>query len=144
MCLKIKSDQEENERDLKLFLKEKKKVFVYKIIQKAPYESFYRSLIFDFTWDFEKQKVFEIERSSKPTEFELTHNVVGKGFHVFVSLENTKEHQCYLNTVIAKFKVDKEDIIAIGNNYNCWEDNFKELVCTRLEFVKVIEDLEDY
>jgi outer membrane receptor for Fe3+-dicitrate len=138
MGLYIKQDQEENERNLNRWFGSRKKfAYVYKILVKQEDENLYRSFTFsDFIWDFSRQKVFEVERPKKPTEFELNPDgldfgEIHKGFHVYTSLEAAGP--CANNYITVKFKVLKEDIIAINNLYG-------QAVCRKLTFVKIIED----
>jgi hypothetical protein len=145
MCLHLKSDQVQNEKDLNRWFGNRKKfAYVYKRLRKHNYESFYRSPIYEFVWDFKKKKVFEIDRSSKPTKFELETATIRKaatirrGFHVYISLEMANREKIYSNEVITKFRVYKDDIVAIENGRACKGHNFKELVCKRLEFVRVL------
>jgi hypothetical protein len=140
MCLWIESDQSQNEKDLKKWLGSRKKfAYVYKILVKREEESFYRSLVYsDFIWDFSKQKIFQVDRDPKPTELELEVRRIYKGLHAYTNLETTRS--CLeKNNVVVKLRVRKEDIVAIENHYNDKDFDLKELVCTRLEFVKVIE-----
>jgi hypothetical protein len=135
MCLYIKSDQYLNERDLKKWFGNRTKfAYVYKRLHKWSEENFYRSLVYNhFKWDFSKQKVFEVRRDPKPTEEELRYRRINEGLHVYTNLE-TARRDGYGNSVV-KFRVNKEDIVAIDSIYT-----EKEAVCTRLEFVKVLED----
>jgi hypothetical protein len=138
MCLKISPNQEKNEKDLQDFINGRDKIFIYKTLQKRVDENFYRSLIFDFTWEFKKQKVFEVDRSSKPTEYELLTGQISHGLHVYTSFEVAKIFTDYnQNERIVKFKISDEDIVAIENGL-AYRANFKELVCTRLEFVEIL------
>jgi hypothetical protein len=148
MCLFIKPDQEENEEDLRRWFKSHHKWFgvhkgfayVYKVLVKKPNEDFYRSPRFpDYKWDFNNQKVFQVRRSHKPTQEELENRSIEIGLHVYTHLESMKP---YLdsNEVVVKFRVRKENIVAIENNYKVKKYNFEEAVCTKLEFVKVIEN----
>jgi hypothetical protein len=143
MCLRIKSDQVQNERDLnKWFGNRTKFAYVYKVLIKRTYEDFYRSACFlDYIWNFRKEKVFEVSRSPKPGKEELDYGRINKGLHVYVNLEEAKKNKYSYNTIV-KFRVRKEDIVAIENNRGNRRvyHNSKELVCTRLEFVKVLED----
>jgi hypothetical protein len=154
MCLRIKSDQEQNERDLnKWFGNRKKFAYVYKVIRKWKNEDFYRSIHRDYIWDFKVQETYQVDRNSKPTQKELDSREVNIGFHVYASLKTAKKDFYYTsrkdtyhkdrhctNTRIVKFRVQREDIIAVDNGYLDEEFNFDELVCDRLEFVKVVED----
>jgi hypothetical protein len=143
MCLWIQPDQDQNEKDLKKWFGNRKKfAYVYKVLRKWSCESFYRSLLYgNFKWDFEKQKEFQVDRDLKLTKSELLSEQINKGFHVYTSLKLAKSWiSNEPNSVIVKFKVRKENIIAIQNSSFISEKyRFKELVCTRLEFVKVIE-----
>jgi hypothetical protein len=144
MCLYISSDQEQNEKELKRWFGSRKKfAYVYKILlQKRDNEEFYRSLIYDdFIWNFSEQQVFLENRSLRPTKEELVYKQINSGFHVYISLEEAK---CWnfdkADLVIVKFKVNKEDIVAIDKDWEKEEDNIKQAVCTKLEFIKVLED----
>jgi hypothetical protein len=132
MCLDINKDQEENERNLnKWFGSRTKFAYVYKILRKNKSEDFYRSATYDrFIWDFSRQKVFEVDRSSKPTKMEILTGLIGEGFHVYTSKISTIERT---SGVVVKFRVKREDLVAV-NIFN------KEAVCKKLNFVKVIED----
>jgi hypothetical protein len=145
MCLWIKQDQEENDKDLKKWFGNRKKfAYVYKVLRKWPEENFYRSSVYsNFIWDFSKEKVFEVRRSRKPTKKELGRTKISDGLHIFTSLETAKKYfystHCK-NAIIAKFRVLKEDIVTVENNWELEKNNRRQAVCTRLEFVKVIED----
>jgi hypothetical protein len=144
MCLYIKKDQEKNERDLNNFLRDCEKVYVYKILRKGIYRGFYRSIHYpNCIWNFKKQKVYWIDRSSKPTEYELNLGEISQGLHVYVSFRIAQEYfrhfySCLSDLVIVKFRVNKRDIVAIQNDWIFEEPNFKQLVCKRLEFVEVV------
>jgi hypothetical protein len=143
MCLWIKFNQEENERDLKKWFGSRKKfAYVYKILRKYPDEDVYRSEYHsNFKWDFKKKKTFQIVRSLKPTKEELRDKEINKGLHIYTSLEEAKYHLFYSNSKIIKFRVDKEDIIAIENEGRSHGyENFREAVCKKLTFVKIVED----
>jgi hypothetical protein len=142
MCLYIKKDQGKNDRDLNQWFGNRKKfAYVYKILIKNKKESFYRSYYYNnFIWDFSKEKVFEVYRDLKPTIFELGNESIDWGLHVYTSLKEAKDICSSLAEAIIKFRVKKEDIIAIENGWYRKEDNFKQAVCTKLTFVKVIED----
>jgi hypothetical protein len=141
MCLWIKQDQEENKKNLnKWFGSRKRFAYVYKILRKWPEENFYRSPVYDFKWDFKKQKVFQVDRPNKPTKEELNYGEIHKGLHVYTSLKKAKENQNFSCDTIIEFKVSKENIVAIEINWSDKEDNFQELVCRKLEFVKVVEN----
>jgi hypothetical protein len=141
MCLWIESDQEKNEKDLnKWFGSRKKFAYVYKILKKYPDEDFYRSKHYQhFIWNFKKQKVYEVVRDLKPTENELKRRYINFGLHVYTDLETLKVYPDP-DEVVVKFRVKREDIVAIQNH--CIYDKYKlnELVCTKLEFVKVLEN----
>jgi hypothetical protein len=150
MCLYISSDQNQNEKDLKRWFGSRKKfAYVYKILRKYSYEDFYRSEYYpSYKWDFSKQKVFQVDRPNKPTYGELSHLSIFKnptygeihyGLHVYTNLKEAKRFFPSDKT-IAKFRVKKEDIIAIQNDMSRKENNFKELVCRKLTFVKIIEE----
>jgi hypothetical protein len=140
MCLLISPYQELNDRDLKRWFGNRKKfAYVYKILYKSPDEDFYRSENYrNFKWDFKNQKVFQVDRPNRPTKFELKTEEINTGLHVYTNLETAKKNR-YCK-VIVKFKVLKEDIVAIENYYCGEEFNFPHLVCTKLEFVKIVED----
>jgi hypothetical protein len=150
MCLWIKFNQEENERDLKKWFNHHKKWFgsnkgyayVYKTLHEDLEKGFYRSLWHDeFIWDFRIQKIFQVERDSKPTVDELHLRQIDRGLHVYTSIETTKKdfyYICRKNTRIAKFRVLKEDIVAVENGYIKDKHNAKEAICRKLTFVKVI------
>jgi hypothetical protein len=141
MCLLIKSDQKENERDLNRWFGNRTRfAYVYKILRKWTDEDFYRSVCRDFIWDFEKQKVYQVCRYKKPTEKELKAGIVNKGFHVYTSLKEAKRHRySYAYDIVVKFRVKREDLVAVDNDWIIEEDNLKQAVCTRLEFVKIVE-----
>jgi hypothetical protein len=138
MCLYIKQDQKENNKDLKKWFGRRTKfAYVYKVLGKKQDESFYRSIHFpNFIWDFNKQKIFKVNRSSKPTKEELKW----KGLHVFTSFRVAKIFTDYMRgEEIAKFKVSDEDIVAVENKlYHQFSS--EELVCTRLEFVEIVKN----
>jgi hypothetical protein len=141
MCLLIQRDQEKNEKDLNRWFGSRTKfAYVYKRLRKWPThkKGLFRSPVFEFIWDFNKTKTYQEDRSNKPTEWELETARVHKGFHVYVNLETAKKEKIYCDEVVVKFRVNKENIVAIENrsipNYS-----FLELICTKLEFVKVIE-----
>jgi hypothetical protein len=140
MCLFICSDQERNKRDLKKWFGSRTKfAYVYKVLKKDPYESFYRSICHNFIWDFEKQKVFQVDRDPNPTEFELEVRQIREGLHVYTSFKEAKlKRYPYTSDIIVKFKVLKEDVVAIRNNY-CFKNRFTQAVCKKLIFVKVVE-----
>jgi hypothetical protein len=146
MCLWIKSDQDLNERDLnKWFGNRKKFAYVYKILIKAKNEDFYRSARFNsFIWDFSKQKVFEVRRDPKPTKSELNRERINFGLHVYTSFEEVKYWDYYKpDSAIVKFRVNKEDIVAIQNSSLVLKRyHYKEAVCKKLEFVKVLKNKE--
>jgi hypothetical protein len=139
MCMRIKSDQEQNERDLYEFINGRKEIFVYKILQNG---SFYTSLYHpEFIWNFSKQKIYEVDRPPKPTNKESKDTYVSLGLHVYTSLEEAKYRirtGFYDHFTIVKFKVRAEDIIAVENGWTCNSTNFLEAVCTRLEFVEIV------
>jgi hypothetical protein len=141
MCLWIKSNQERNERDLnKWFGNRKKFAYVYKVLRKRPDEDFYRSLVkVDFKWDFKNQKIFQVNRPLKPTFWELSDRKIDEGFHIYTSLKEAKRRKGSYGIII-KFRVRKENIVAVDNDWDREKDNFKQAVCTKLEFVKVLED----
>jgi hypothetical protein len=141
MCLRIKSDQIQNEKDLNRWFGSRKKfAYVYKVLRKWDDEDFYRSLWHpEFIWDFSKQKVYQIDRVSGLTKDELDRKVVNEGFHVYTSLEIATFNCGSCFEKIAKFRVKREDVVAIENNYNNKELNLKELVCTKLEFVRIVD-----
>jgi hypothetical protein len=141
MCLIISYNQEENEKDLKRWLGRRRKfAYVYKILRKYDDENFYRSENFhDFIWNFSKQKIYQVNRLSEPTHFELTFREINQGLHVYTNLEIAQRYYC-TNRVVVKFRVLKEDIIAVQNGCYWKSNNFTELVCKRLEFIKVIEE----
>jgi hypothetical protein len=141
MCLLISLDQEENERDLKKWFGNRTKfTYVYKVLKKQQNEDFYRSWFHNgFIWDFRKGKVFQVNRDSEPTEEELTNREINKGLHVYTGLEKAKRSKGFFSTIV-KFRVEKKDIVAVENYYDNPEYNFKEAVCRKLTFVKVIED----
>jgi hypothetical protein len=141
MCLWIKSDPIENELDLKRWFGSRTKfAYVYKVLRKWPKRSSYKSVWYsEFTWNFNKQKVYQVDRDLKPTRDELKIGEIGKGFHVYTDLKIAKE-VCSLFEVVVKFRVSKKNIIAVQNNRTEDRFNFTELVCQRLEFVKVLED----
>jgi hypothetical protein len=141
MCLLISPDQNRNEKDLSHWFGSRKKfTYVYKFLRKTTklpgnfgQPIVYKSPYFEFfKWNFRKQKIFEIKRPSKPTEYELGSGNICMGLHVCTSLKEARRKK-YYNDIIVKFKVLKEDVVAVNNYYN-------EAVCTRLEFVKVLED----
>jgi hypothetical protein len=143
MCLEIKSNRKENTKDLdKWFGNRTKFAYVYKVLEKRTEELFYRSLFFGwFIWVFDKQKVFQVKRSSKPTKIELYWGEISDGLHVFTSLETAKKDFYYTHRKdarIVKFRVRRKDVVAVENGYTKDKHNFNEAVCTRLEFVKVI------
>jgi hypothetical protein len=147
MCLWIRNNQEENDKDLKEFLGDRQEIYVYKILYKNPDKDFYRSEYYEFFWDFKKQKVYKIDRPLKPTKEELSYGEDGinwgeihKGFHVYTDLETAKATCGYYRREIVKFKVLKEDIVAINNNWFFSKKYLKELVCRKLMFVEVLED----
>jgi hypothetical protein len=142
MCLCIKKDQSQNEKDLQNFIGDQKEILVYKILEKLRHEDFYRSFhYFDYIWDFKNQKTFEVNRVSIPTVEELNYGAIEEGFHVYTDLGKAQAECYYVTQIvhkIVKFKVLKEDIVAIENGLSWKDHNFKELVCTRLTFVEVI------
>jgi hypothetical protein len=151
MCLYTRSDQSQNKKDLnKWFGNRKKFAYVYKILVKIPGEDFYRSEYFsNFIWNFSKQKVYRINRSSNPTKEELSYGErwtgmsfgrIDKGFHVYTNLETAKAIYSHYRRKIAKFKVFKEDVVAVNNNWFFSNRCLKEAVCRKLTFVKIIED----
>jgi hypothetical protein len=131
MCLDIHYSQKDNKKELKTFIKNRKEIFVYKILQKWEDEDFYRSWIhYSFTWDFDNQKTFEADRPNQPTKEELEYGQIDIGIHVFINLEKAKNWREESDKIV-KFRVKAEDIVAINNIH-------KEAVCRRLEFVKVV------
>jgi hypothetical protein len=143
MCLYIKRDQTQNEKDLnKWFGNRKKFAYVYKILLKEDGESFYRSLNYNnFIWDFKNQKTFQVGREPKPTIFELNRERINWGLHVYTSLKIAQENQFYFEMVTVKFRANKEDIVAIENDGHSHRyKNFIEAVCKKLTFVKVMEE----
>jgi hypothetical protein len=148
MCLYIKRDQKENKRDLQEFLGDQEKIFVYKILEKRPNEDFYRSLVYShFTWNFSKERIFCVNVNSKPTKRDLEEGEVYLGFHTYTNLKIARERQYYSSMSIVKFKVKKQDIIAVENRadnpINCLDlrkptPNFQRLVCRKLEFVEIL------
>jgi hypothetical protein len=141
MCLYISPSQSQNEKDLNRWFRNRKKfVYVYKVLRKLPDEDFYRSPHFpEFIWDFKNQKIFQVDRPNKPTEEELRLWHIDYGLHTYTSFEIAKWNQGY-NAAIVKFKVLKKDIIAIENDWDKKEYDFREAVCRKLTFVKVIEN----
>jgi hypothetical protein len=131
MCLLISSDQEQNERDLKKWFESRKKsAYVYKLLYNRPNENYWRSPYHsEFIWNFKEQKVFQVDRPLKPTKDELDYGAIDKGLHVYISPREAKKNK-YPDEIIIKLKVLKENIVAIDNNS-------KQAVCTKLEFVKV-------
>jgi hypothetical protein len=142
MCLCIKKDQYQNEKDLQNFIGDQEEILVYKILEKRDYEDFYRSLqYFNYTWDFKKQKTFEVNRDSIPTVEELKYGAIEEGLHVYIDLGKAQAKwgsSTQIVQKIVKFKVKKENIIAIENDLSWKDHNFKELVCTKLTFIEVI------
>jgi hypothetical protein len=132
MCLEISPYQDQNELELeKWFGSRKKFAYVYKILQKYSCEDFYRSEYYpSYKWDFSKQKVFQVDRPNKPTYGELFHRRIKFGLHVFTSLNEVKYWEPKVGGIV-KFRVRKEDVVAVDNFNN-------EAVCTRLEFVKIV------
>jgi hypothetical protein len=142
MCLFIKSDQDRNEKDLKRWFGSRTKfAYVYKILRTWPETPSYKSVWYsNFEWDFNKTKIYQVIRPAKPTKDELKIGEIGKGFHVYASLKTAKEVRGgNLFEIVVKFRVNREDIVAIQNNRTP-RFNLTELVCTKLEFVKVIDD----
>jgi hypothetical protein len=136
MCLRIKPDQIQNEKNLKKWFGSRKKfAYVYKILRNYSGESFYRSIWFPdyFTWHFKEQKIYQENRPNTPTEYELSFKKINKGLHVYTSFKEAKRHQIYFGEAIVKFRANKEDIVAVNNSH-------REAVCTKLTFVKIIED----
>jgi hypothetical protein len=148
MCLHIKLEQSQNEKDLNHWFGSRKRfAYVYKVLRKWPDEDIYRSIWYPyFIWDFKIQKIYRVNRSSKLTKEELSYGEIYEGFHVYTTLEEAKSQRyTYSKETIVKFRVLKEDIVAIQNNiqnnkYLYEKKNFKEAVCKRLEFVKILED----
>jgi hypothetical protein len=134
MCLEISSYQDQNELELENYFGSRKKfAYVYKVLWKWDIEDFYRSLIrFSFIWDFKNRKIFQVNRSHRPTKYELRYNAIDFGFHVYTNLGKAEESKGLFG-IIVKFRVDKEDIVAV-NNFR------EEAVCRELEFVKVLEN----
>jgi hypothetical protein len=147
MCLYIKRSQEENERDLQKFLGDQEEIFVYKILYRRTHENFYRSLVYShFKWNFEKQKIFQVDKSRISKE-ELEWGEVLYGLHAYTSLKAARNYCFDRDEVFVKFKVKAEDIIAVENRANtltnCLElrklrPNLQRLVCRKLEFVEVL------
>jgi hypothetical protein len=139
MCLLINPNQEQNNRDLKKWFGNRQIfAYVYKVLAKKPGKDFYRSIFKqNYIWDFRKNKEYQVNRPSKPTKEELNLEEVHYGFHVYTTLEEAKRH-CY-DRIIVKFRVRRKNIVAIENYYCNKDHNFKELVCRRLEFVKIVK-----
>jgi hypothetical protein len=141
MCLKIKLDQKQNKKDLKKWFGNRKKfAYVYKILEKeclGHYISVFRR---NFAWDFNKQKVYQVDRPSKPTQIELEKQAINKGLHVYTSLKAAKIYKICACDVIVKFRVRREDIVAVDNNRVNKKYNLTQAVCRRLEFVKVLKE----
>jgi hypothetical protein len=134
MCLWIYHDQEKNERNLEGFLGGNDEVYVYKVLGKFLEEKIYRSYYYYNTiWDFSKQNVFKVDRSSKPTKYELKIGNVEEGLYAYTTLSHAAAMKI-IYSVIAKFKVRKEDIVAVEGYF------YEEIVCRRLEFVEFFED----
>jgi hypothetical protein len=141
MCLYITNNQDQNNKDLKRWFGRRQKfAYVYKVLQKRASENFYRSSWHpEFIWDFSKQKEYQVDRDPKPTEKELYSREIHKGFHIYTSLKEVKYHKSTFRPIV-KFRVNKEDIIAIENDYDDPEEhNFSEAVCRKLTFVKVLK-----
>jgi hypothetical protein len=132
MCLWINFEEEKNDTSLQEFLKDQKEIYVYKVLTKEENEEFYRSLCFPkFIWDFSKEKIYQVNRSSKPTDKELFCGRIETGFHVYTSFGAAKrESDC--DSTIVKFQVKAENIIAV----DCFSTN--KLLCTELEFIEVL------
>jgi hypothetical protein len=139
MCVYIKQDPDWNKIDLQNFIEDREEIDIYKVLQKYNDENFYRSFHYSsFIWDFKIQKTFQVNRPLRPTEVELYDGQIHKGFHVYTSLEVAKSYRLYNYTVIVKFRVKAEDIVAVENDYYREEENFQELVCRKLTYVEVI------
>jgi hypothetical protein len=140
MCLYINREQSQNEKDLKRWFGSRKRfAYVYKVLRKNEDEDFYRSFHYcDYIWNFRKQKVYQVDRDSDPTEEELDLREIDFGFHVYTSLEEAKAEYSSYNyykpdSAVVKFRVSKKDFVAV--------DYFEDTaVCRKLEFVKVLED----
>jgi hypothetical protein len=137
MCLWINPDPKKNKLVIQSFIRDWNEIYVYKVLQKWPHENFYRSWVYrGFIWDFRKQKEFKVDRDSKPTGSELLYGSIETGLHVYTRLTGTK-YFCTIGlgckAAIVKFRVRKEDIVAVGVDSNT-------AVCKRLEFVEIVED----
>jgi hypothetical protein len=139
MCVYIKQDPDWNKIDLQNFIGDREEIDVYKILQKCNNEKIYRSFHYSSCiWDLENQKVFQVDRPSRPTGYELNDGGTGEGLYVYTSLEIAENYRLYDHTVIVKFRVKAEDIVAVENDYYREEENFQELVCRKLTYVEVI------
>jgi hypothetical protein len=137
MSIEIKSSQKDNKEDLQEFLGDQQEVYVYKVLRECSSKNYYRFSYQSCIWDFSKQQVFQIDRSSRPTEEELKKGEIYKGYCVYTNLESAKLQRFYCDGVIVKFKVDKKDVVAVENNC-CFGLNFESLVCRKLTFVRVV------
>jgi hypothetical protein len=143
MCLHISQDQSQNEENLKKWFGSRKKfAYVYKVLQKWPDEHFYRSFYHpNYIWNFSKQKVYQVDRPLRPTKEELEENIlldffrkygaIRKGLHIYTDLRTTR-YYLGKNRTIAKFRVNKKDLVTVNNTTN-------EAVCRKLTFVKIVE-----
>jgi hypothetical protein len=137
MCLYLRFDKNQNEKDLQAFIGDQEEIDVYKILRKDDDENFYRSENYpDYIWDFSKQRIFQVDRPSRPTGYERNDGCIEEGFHVYTSLKVAEDYRWDDCTVIVKFRVRAEDVVAVENDrdYN----NFQELVCTKLIYVEVV------
>jgi hypothetical protein len=137
MSIEIKSNQEENKEDLQNFINDRKEIYVYQVLRECSSKNHYRFSYQSCIWDFSKQRIYEVDRPSRPTEKELKKGEIYKGYCVYTNLESAKFMKFYCDGVIVKFKVDKEDLVAIENNC-CFGLNFESLVCRKLNFVRVV------
>jgi hypothetical protein len=142
MCLHIKPDQTQNEKDLnKWFGSRTKFAYVYKVLEKSPYESFYKSIYRSyFKWDFKKQQIYQVDRPLKPTKEELESGEIYIGFHVYTNLEVARINKVCDYDIVVKFQVKREDIVAVENDYFNKDYNLEELVCRKLTFIEVVKD----
>jgi hypothetical protein len=130
MPLSINKSQEENDIILQNFVGNRDKVFVYKIVVKSSWENFYRSPRHgEFIWDFNKHNIFEINRSSKPTEEERESGEIAEGLHVYASFKDDFMGWDFYGRKTVKFEVEREDIVAV-------DEAHEELVCKKLTFVE--------
>lgn len=109
----------------------------YKVLEKYKFNDEFFSPYQGFLYKL--NKTYKSNRSSIDlARKEIEHFAIDYGFHFYSNLENAKKHFFVSKSIIAKFEILPENLVATGTF-----DSFESFVATEAKFVEIVEEFKN-